>query len=225
MPVLVLDESTYIGGYTYLVDDMNVYFKNRKMNVLYLPGLWLLHHCPEDLCNQVFHIARNTSGYWIFPLASLWQSPGSLKGDSRIAGSQAQYWLTLAEGNSELDEYLKSNGKYESYLVPPSYNIGPYDFIVGDSGEYLKITNTGSDHLAGHSFADRYEVRVFVNGELTAHIPAIKAMGESDWIRFTPEFGETGTVYEEMGLIKIAVTDSSGRLYNLLGETDTSVSR
>jgi len=209
MPVLILDETTYVRGYTYLVDEIVGYFGRRRVNVMYLPGLWLLHHSPENLTAQIYYLAANTSGYWIFPLGSLWTE--NLTGDSRLAGPRDAYWDSLRMADSELDKYL--GGGYHSSLECPVREICPYQFRVLQHQDRVVIKNIG--------FADRHNVKVVINGDLVTTISVIGCKGSSDPIAYTKRYVNTSSYYSNIGLCTVAVMDSSG-LYDLLGKTDPS---
>jgi len=211
MPVLVLDETTYVRGYSCLVDEILEYFRSRRLNVLYLPGLWLLHHPPGNITAQIYYLAANTSGYWIFPLGSLWTE--NLTGDSRLAGPRDPYWESLASANLELDRYV--GGGYLSGLARPAPEVPRYQFGVLEDQESILIQNM--------RFADRREVRVAVNGKVVAKMRLLGAKRTSDPIRFERQYISSSSPYSSIGLHHVAVTDSEGGVYNLLGETDPSV--
>jgi hypothetical protein len=215
VPALVLDEATYIGGYTYQVDDKVEYFQERDMNVLYLPGLWLRHHTPDNLTAQAFHLATNTSGYWIFPLMSIWADPDSLSGDFEPAGPQDEFWESLRTANAELDRYLETGGKHRSELALVVREESPLQFQLLDDQSMVVIRNEG--------FAERRNLRVAVNGKLVAAVQVLGSKGISDPIRFERIHLNTTKVFGLAGIEKVAVRDSSGRIHNLLGETDPSV--
>ena len=78
----------------------------------FVGGLWLDRIPEENLAENLYHMAKNTRGYWIYEMLSLGDNPRSrLPGGGRPA-----YWQAIAQANRELDEWLESGGSYVSDL-------------------------------------------------------------------------------------------------------------
>jgi len=97
----------------------------------------------------------------------------------------------------------------------PAPDVPRYQFGVLQDQDSVLLQNMG--------FVDRRDVRVAVNGKVVARIRVLAAKRTSDPIRFERKYISSGSSYSGIGLHQVAVTDSEGGVYNLLGETHLSV--
>jgi hypothetical protein len=136
-PVMVFSETSYVRGYTPYVHQerqaiieaqSDPSFANSDKHVQpaarYIPGLWLGRFFPEDIPAQLYNLAAQTDGYWIFTARSLWtaeQQPGPYA----LHGTNDEYWAALKQANDELHAFSQAPAVYQSSL-PPIYQSSFY---------------------------------------------------------------------------------------------------
>ncbi|MCD6221122.1 hypothetical protein J7K25_03065 [bacterium] len=112
VPLLIFSEKEYTSGYTENSKKRMVLLKKEKFNTKYIPGLWVKKHPPNQISNQCFQCAKNTDGYWIYPVI-----PVSGKSEEIYKGSTCEeYWNAFTLANREIERFIKSKGKYKDTL-------------------------------------------------------------------------------------------------------------
>jgi len=87
----------------------------------FVGGLWLNRIPDENIAENIYHMAKNTRGYWFYDVCHLGSAPpGKMPG-----GGTKAYWQAIGDGNKELDKWLQSNGSYQSPLRVRPYTTPP----------------------------------------------------------------------------------------------------
>jgi hypothetical protein len=75
-------------------------------------GLWIDRIPPENLAENLYHMAKRGRGYWLYDCLQLGDNPRT-----RLPGRGApEYWEATALANRELDQWEASQGSYASSL-------------------------------------------------------------------------------------------------------------
>jgi hypothetical protein len=141
-PVLVFTESTYVVGSTpYAMEEMEFVTKQTKGErqndspwwegsgegklARYIPGLWLARFFPDDLPAQLYHLATQTDGYWIFTADSLWKDAKEPKRRfAALHGRKEDYWAAIKHANEDIVRFSQAPESYQPDL--PSIFLSSY---------------------------------------------------------------------------------------------------
>ncbi|MBN1444666.1 MAG: hypothetical protein JW957_00985 [Candidatus Omnitrophica bacterium] len=66
MPVIAFSENTYSTGADKYLVRTKEHFKLINANALLCPGMWLRQFKVSDIASQLFYMAQDTAGYWVF---------------------------------------------------------------------------------------------------------------------------------------------------------------
>ena len=85
----------------------------------FVGGLWINRIPEENFAENLYHLAKNTRGYWLYDMLSLGDNP-----PSKLPGNgPAAYWQEIVRANQELDKLLESKGTYVSELKVRSFSL------------------------------------------------------------------------------------------------------
>lgn len=137
-PVRVFTESSYISGYTpYIEQEQTIVQGSSEPQIVrYLPGLWLGRFFPNELPSQLYVMATNTDGYWLFTTDSLWNNTPR-QGPYAVHGPIEPYWNAFRLANSSIEAWAAAPDTY-SPDIPP---VHPSSFYHASS---KKLTTPSS---------------------------------------------------------------------------------
>ena len=107
------------GDYPGYIQEWIKRWKEWGAHAEFVGGLWLDRIPEENLAENLYHMAKNTRGYWLYEMLSLGDNPlRKLPGGSRPA-----YWQAIAQANQELDKWLASKGSHVSELTVRPFTL------------------------------------------------------------------------------------------------------
>ncbi|GAK57264.1 hypothetical protein U27_04229 [Candidatus Vecturithrix granuli] len=127
-PVLVFSETWYVRGFTpeMFQEKKSVLGKPSPEIARYIPGLWLGRFFAKDLASQLYALAANSDGYWIFTADSLWDSSEMLPSYASLHEDRQQYWEALKKVNDELQQGTQNSDSSHTNF-PTVYTASFYD--------------------------------------------------------------------------------------------------
>jgi hypothetical protein len=85
----------------------------------FVGGLWINRIPEENFAENLYHLAKNTRGYWLYDMLSLGDNP-----PSKLPGNGPEaYWQEITRANLELDKLLESKGAYVSKLKVRNFSL------------------------------------------------------------------------------------------------------
>ena len=174
LPVLIFSESTYetgyhaayakpdrpllrgtgsgsvfgLGDHPGYVEHVKRAYKQWGAHAQLVLGIWINRVPDENFAENLYHMAKNTRGYWIYDLLPLGER--SLRQEhSRMAlpgGGQAAYWSVVRRANDELDK-LQAQPNYESPLQVRPFSL-PAPAV--DLNSWVKIDLAHAGEPAQH---------------------------------------------------------------------------
>jgi len=127
-PVLVFSETTYTQGYTaYVAQERHAVQIatqgfGQQPRARYVPGVWLGRFFPASLPAQLYALATETDGYWIFTADSLWTPEAKPEPYALRASTQA-YWESLRHANDAIQRAPRGHAP----TIAPVYLASFYD--------------------------------------------------------------------------------------------------
>lgn len=173
-PVLGFSETTYSPGYTEYVLKQQETFAALPAHVLMVPGLWQQQFPAENLAEQYYTCAVNSSGYWIYTLESMLEDVSRLPG-YQLREPHERYWEAIRVANAELTKWAASGGKYVSGLKVRDFEPPLPVLTAGDVKiEALVAAPDAAPHSMGPVTAPRLRYRnpLFVIGKANEPVTA-----------------------------------------------------
>lgn len=111
-PVLICSELEYIPGYSPVVIERKEKVDKGGYPGLYMPGLWLTKHTPENTRSHAYNSAGNADGYWVYTIDSLsgYPLPESLQ--NTILAEQ-DYWDAYKTANAAIEKRVEKGASYK----------------------------------------------------------------------------------------------------------------
>ena len=103
MPVIAFSENTYGTGATAYLGRVVPYFEQIGAHALLCPGLWIHQFPPEDIAAQLFYMAQDSIGYWVFTTLSLRCPPEEIGSHYGLPEPHDPYWNALRLASDELN--------------------------------------------------------------------------------------------------------------------------
>lgn len=137
-PLNVFSEISYLQGYTPHIEQQQRALtavpcpacSQEKQGMCqpsaaYVSGLWLGRFFPDDVPSQLYNLATNTAGYWLFTAESLWAEE-PLAEPYALHGNPEDYWNAFKIANDELQAFSQAPASYQTNLEPV-YQASFYD--------------------------------------------------------------------------------------------------
>jgi hypothetical protein len=138
LPVLCLTERTYSSGHTPYIVSAQESFRAMGAYVDVLVGFWQSKFPPGNVAEQLYHIAHDSYGYWIYTM----QTFG--KADYHpLPGTPEEYWAAIREANRELDK-LGADGAYRTALRIRCFEPPATPLPWGDFRKYDLVSGSGA---------------------------------------------------------------------------------
>ena len=118
-PVIVFSEIEYRAGFSPIIRKNIERIKAEKYPVLYCPGFWPIKHGPDVLPGEVFKMADESIGYWVY--AFFYLDPRT-KNSKLIASPKLaeEYRNVFTKGNNAIIDLAK-NPQYQPDFALPLY--------------------------------------------------------------------------------------------------------
>jgi cellulose/xylan binding protein with CBM9 domain len=117
-PVIVFSEVEYRAGYSPIIKENIGRIKSEKYPVLYCPGIWLTQHRPEDISGNIFKMADESIGYWVY--AFFYIKPRVPKTPVKFA---EDYIKAFTKGNEAIVKLAKNPQYKPDFPLPLHKNI------------------------------------------------------------------------------------------------------
>ncbi len=119
-PVLVFTEKTFKTGHSPYIHKIQKRFHDLGINAKLVVGIWQDKIPPENLAEQYYYCAKDSAGYWVYTMGSLFPSAATT-----MPYSKEKYWRAIFHANNELDKVnldptYKSKLKIRSFHIPPA---------------------------------------------------------------------------------------------------------
>jgi hypothetical protein len=119
-PVIVFSEIEYRAGYTPVIRDNVARIKSERYPVLYCPGIWVTQHRPDIIPGEIFKMADDSIGYWIY--AFFYLQCRSIKEYNKSAEfpvkSAKKYIKKFTEGNDAIIKLAKNPQYKPDFPLP-----------------------------------------------------------------------------------------------------------
>lgn len=114
-PVFAFTEMTYSTGHGSYIHETQKRFRDSGANARLVVGIWQDKFPPENLAEQYYYCAKDSSGYWIYTIESLSSyTKKTLPFDKKL------YWQAILSADDELDKLTAEPG-YKSSLKIRSF--------------------------------------------------------------------------------------------------------
>ena len=239
-PVHVFTESSYISGYTPYIEEEQtvVHGASERQATRYVPGLWLGRFFPEELPSQLYVMAINTDGYWLFTTDSLWDNTPQ-QGHYAVHGPVEPYWNAFRRVNGEIVAWTADPKRYSSDIPPlhPSsfYHTSSQKLTTRSSLREVmqKIFDLVSENFS-ESSSITYRGKTLFHGFNTdggtikiQHVPVGNYLNDTYYILFNSqgEMMQEGRLNRENPATSLSLPTTNAQVISLLTDSGANATR
>lgn len=210
LPVLLFSEATYEHGYRTCLNQEGKVFQGDRPGYLdafrrklsewgahaeFVPGIWIQRIPPENLAENLYQMAKNTRGYWIYDmLAFSVQTPTALPDQGAAA-----YWNAIRLADTELNRWLESTREYESPLTLRPFTL-PAPGVALDQWQKVNLP-PGQGPIQPADL-------LFLQNDQMFYLPA--RSGEQ--VTFTVNVDSAHPTKKKIDAVAIVIVDSNGQV-------------
>ncbi len=114
MPAIAFSENTYSTGATSYIPRVREHFEQIGAHAVMCPGMWLQQFAAEDIAGQLFYMAQDSSGYWVFTTLGL--ARPEYGGHYGLPLPHDRYWNALRLASDELDRQAREGDQFAPML-------------------------------------------------------------------------------------------------------------
>ena len=239
-PVNVFTESSYISGYTpYIKEEQTaVHGASERQAARYVPGLWLGRFFPEELPSQLYVMAINTDGYWLFTTDSLWDNTPK-QGHYAVHGPIEPYWNAFRRVNREIRTWAADPKTYSPDIPPlhPSsfYHASSQKLTTPSSLREIMLTifDTSSENSSKTSTMI-YRGKTLFHGFNTdggtikiQHVPIGNYLNDTHYMLFNSqgEMMQEGRLNRENPSASLSLSTADAQVVSLLTDSGANATR
>ena len=147
-----------MGDYPGYIESWLKRWKDWGANAEFVGGLWIPRIPDENIAEQVYHMSKNTRGYWLYDVSFL----GSNLPIGKMPGrGHKAYWQAIGQGDRELDKWERSNGNHESPLKVRPFSV-PMPSISLEKWKMIDLPMTGKPFETNKEFFRDKEVLFYI---------------------------------------------------------------